>query len=173
MKNIFVIIFLGISFGMKAQTELVQQTGIEASILSLSVNHQQPLTKSLLADISLGYSSRFYSGYNGVSFYVAEFSPFTRVEFKQFYNRKKRLNKGKNLDFNHGNFIGIQNKLVFVDKYHLTMLNEFHWGVQTQLADNFLLNFHIGVGHYKNLKNADDNGNFFPTVGLNFRYILF
>lgn len=174
MKRIIFIFLVSISFVAHSQTELQRQTSLEAGIFSLGVNHQQPLSRTIMADISAGYGSSTYSYYSGsLSFAYFDFSPFTRVELKHIYNRQKRLNKGKDISFNRGNFIGLQNKMIFIDKKNLTMINEFHWGVQTELAKKLLMNFHLGIGHYNNVKDSYDKGTFFPSIGFYFRYILF
>lgn len=172
MKKILLYCLWAVSFGVKAQTELKRQTGLEATIISLSVNHQQPLAKHLLADISLGFGSSSVSSPGHLNYYSGLFSPFGRVSLKWFYNRTKRLNNAKSLDFNHGNFLGFQNKMVFIGQRQLTMLNELHWGVQTQLSNRFLLQFHLGLGYHQNLAMKQAGG-FYPAIGLNFRYVLF
>lgn len=177
MKRIIFIFLLSISFVAHSQTELQRQTSLEAGIFSIGVNHQQPLSRTIMADISAGYGSSIYSYSSyysrNLSFVFLDFSPFTRVELKHIYNRQKRLNKGKDISFNRGNFIGLQNKMIFIDKKNLTMINEFHWGVQTELAKKFLMNFHLGIGYYNNIKDSYDKGTFFPSIGFHFRYILF
>ncbi|MDO5608990.1 MAG: hypothetical protein Q4G08_11105 [Capnocytophaga sp.] len=112
---------------------------------------------------------------NEVEMNLVKFAPYTRAGLKYFYNLQKRIEKGKSIKHNHGNFVGFQNKFFYgsANPTGTTMLNEVHWGVQTELSGKFLFTFHVGVGHFYNIEEKYRVGRVTPTIGVRFKYILF
>ena len=98
--------------------------------------------------------------------------PYTRIGIKYYYNRDNRVRKGKEINNNRGNFLGLQNKVMYgvVTDDSTVLLNEIHWGVQTEIARNLLLTFQIGGAHYY---TKAKNNYFSPLLDLKIKYIIF
>ena len=82
------------------------------------------------------------------------------------------MRKGKEINNNRGNFLGLQNKVMYgvVTDDSTVLLNEIHWGVQTEIARNLLLTFQIGGAHYY---TKAKNNYFSPLLDLKIKYIIF
>lgn len=178
MKNIFFLAFLFV-WVVKAQEPLERFTLLEAKIIGLGINHQEPLTKTMLLDTSLGggITSVMY----GDSFrFLMPFTPsaYAKVELREYYNRKRFTTHNK------GNYVGLQSKVIATSK-EVFMFNDIHWGLQRQLKGNLLMSFHIGIGRYVYLHKSSENKifppneyrkgevMFSPSIMVEFKYILF
>ena len=91
------------------------------------------------------------------------------------YNRDKRESKGKGLNNNSGNYVGLQGKYSFGDRgffdLNRAILTEIHWGIQRNLGQKFTFNLHLGLGHIADLDLKQ--GSLTPTFGLRFGYRIF
>ncbi|ATA67363.1 hypothetical protein [Capnocytophaga cynodegmi] len=181
-KNYLIgVIFWGLPFFTYAQSDLQRQFSLEASIISLGIAYEQPLLKNTEAELSAGIIDFFKSemGYS-INSLTEKFSPYTKVALRHYYNRNHRERKGKDNSFNKGNFIAFQNKILYgaTRDNDIRMINEVHWGVQTQLIKKLLFTFHIGIGHYyrKSYIKQESNSKYWlfaPTLGLKLKYVLF
>ena len=155
---LFIFSCIGASIYAQEDTSLIKQFGLEANLVSPGVgaSYELPLLK----------------GWGSVAIDDSRFKPYTRIAVKYYYNRDKRARKGKEINNNRGNFIGIQNKLMYGDITTETTfaLNEIYWGVQTEIAKNMLLTFHIGGAHYY---RKDKEHFYSPLIDLRVKYILF
>ena len=102
-------------------------------------------------------------------------SPFADVEYKYFYNFKKRESKGKNLDFNSGNFFSfrclgrgkaIESNFTRYEDYDLAF--GANWGIQRSFKRVHLL-FELGAIYYT---DGTRNG-FAPSLQFNLGYDIF
>lgn len=170
-KKFFILAGFFSIFGFSQKTPLQKQLGIEATFTGVAVSYELPLSNNILTDISAGVANGTVTGNSSFTYsYFDFFKPFTRVEVKRYYNRDNRVQKGKDINNNRGNFIGIQNKIYYGGVTTETMMiNEIHWGTQTELAKKLLFTFQIGAGHYM---NYDKDYMFFPTMGLKVKYVF-
>ncbi len=161
--------------GQAQDISLGRQIGFDASFLSAGVFYQQPLSETILAELSAGVGSSVTKSTGSFGYIYDDFRPYTRIELKRFYNRDNRMRKNKDISFNKGNYIGFQNKMFYgikqAEEEHIVMINELHWGVEAELESRLLLNFHIGLG-YATTKYRPYS-NLIPTIGLKIKYVLF
>lgn len=141
MKRIvilFIFSCIGASIYAQEDTSLIKQFGLEANLVSPGVgaSYELPLSKRFLSDFTAGLATPLLKGWGSVAIDDSRFKPYTRISVKYYYNRDKRARKGKEINNNRGNFIGIQNKLMYGDITTETTfaLNEIYWGVQTEIA---------------------------------------
>ena len=96
-----------------------------------------------------------------------------RGKLKYTCNRENRFKKDKNIDFNSGNYIAIQS--IFsskkTDVANNVMFNEVHWGMQRSLGGKWLFNLNGGLDYAKDFNTSLDR--FYPTIGLEFSYVIF
>ncbi len=180
MKKIFLSLFLTITFciyGQENEHKLEKQLGIDFTLVSASVFYEHPLTNTILGEASVGISNAFTKEPTAIGISFSTYRPFSRVSLKWYFNRKERLEKGKDISLNTGSFIGIQNKTTYgygKDEIFNTaayLINEVYWGQHTRLSNNLLFHYHLGVGYFVTKNNSYNDG-FFPTVGVKFKYIF-
>ena len=171
---LFILSCIGAFIYAQEDTSLIKQFGLEANLVSPGVgaSYELPLSKRFLSDFTAGLATPLLKGWGSVAIDDSRFKPYTRIAVKYYYNRDKRARKGKEINNNRGNFIGIQNKLMYGDITTETTfaLNEIYWGVQTEIAKNMLLTFHIGGAHYY---RKDKEHFYSPLIDLRVKYILF
>lgn len=177
MKKIilFIIFFyIGLSIHAQVDTSLQRQFGVEVNLISPGIggSYELPLSRNFLSDFAGGFGLPIVKGWGSIGIDDGRINPYTRVGIKYFYNRNNRVKKGKEINNNRGNFIGIQNKMMYgLVTYDATfILNELHWGVQTEIAKKMLLTFQIGGAHYY----TKEGYNYYsPLLDVKFKYILF
>lgn len=169
-------------------TQLVNMASVEAGLHGMGLGYEHVFTDKWVVNLSTGLGRgyfiddpAFYNGFSS-SFIINQPVAYFRSNFKYLYNREKRLSKGKGILNNSGNYIGFQIKYttrrVFGstewdqsrDPQNRTLLNEVHWGIQRPLGQNFLFNFHLGLGF-----GADfdfKNSQLYPALGLQFAYVF-
>ncbi|MBS9774898.1 MAG: hypothetical protein KGV59_07065 [Tenacibaculum sp.] len=178
MRKIFLLFIMVplLTFGQQKESKLNKQLGIDATILGAGVFYEYPLSNKILSEISVGIGSSFVYAAPTVGFRLSTYRPYSRVALKWYYNREKRLKKGKSISLNVGNFIGIQNKIMYGygnnPKHNdlAYMMNEIYWGSQAKLDGKLLLDYHFGLGYF--LVNDRGFDGFFPTIGIKLKYIL-
>lgn len=108
---------------------------------------------------------------------VLEPSVHASMYGKFFYNRDKRMRKGKSLLFNSGKFIGV--KIKYVSKpltkemYHgqtNTLLANLNWGGQRNIGRHWDYSYSVGLGYGRNLDIT--YGTFYPAFDLKVAYLL-
>lgn len=177
MRKIFLFLFslLGVTL-LYSQNDvaLKKQFGFEVNVVSpgFGVSYEYPLSKNWLLDLSGGLAMPIIKGWGSFNIDDSSINPYTDLELKYYYNRAKRLRKGKEISFNRGNFFGVQSKAMYglQSAYSTVLMNEIHWGVQTELAKKLLLTFQIGGAHY--YTKAQEHY-FSPILDFKFKYILF
>lgn len=159
------------------ETALQPQGKIELGFNGLLMGYEARLSQNLLlnAGVGLGSGIRVQDRHVAFMFNIAKPAPFLRGELRYFYNRPKRLLKGKDISFNTGNFVGLQTKYSFgrADDadLHRGLLTEVHWGLQRHLGGRFLYHFHVGLGYIRDFNTG--SGMAVPTVGTQFSYVIF
>jgi hypothetical protein len=185
MKKIVFVIFVAIlfsltSFSSSAQEDKLQkQFKVEFNFLGIGASYEMPLSKKWVLDLGAGVGG----GVDLDDAYVWDFNSslafYTKGELKYYYNREKRAKKNKNNINNAGNYFGLQTKY-FSQRFTQTadiepltnsLLTELHWGLQRSLGDNWLFNFHIGIGALRKLD--EDRGLLSPAIGLKFSSKIF
>ena len=177
-KTVLLFIFSCIGISMYAQDDnaLEKQFGIEANLIGpgIGASYELPLSRRFLADLYGGLGTPILKGWGAIAIDDSHFKPYTRVAVKYYYNRDRRVRKGKEINNNRGNFLGIQNKMMYAlgdySPYSTFALNEIYWGVQTEAAKKLLLTFHIGFAHYY---TTGQEHYYSPLIDLKLKYILF
>lgn len=180
MKKIvllYIFFYVGFVFTYAQEKEsisLEKQFGIEANLFTpgFGVSYELPISQNILFDFAGGFGMPLMKYTGRVEIGAAFIKPYTRIEGKYYYNRVRRARKGKEINNNRGNFIGLQSKVMFSpDSDNFTiMLNEVHWGVQTEIAKKLLLTFQIGAAHYY---TKEKEHYYSPILDFKVKYVLF
>lgn len=96
---------------------------------------------------------------------------------KFYYNRKRRIEKGKNFRNNAGNYFGIRVKYTtgnntsdYNSQVRQAGLINVHWGIQRFVSNKWILNAHAGAGYATNIGGRF--GTIYPALELKFSYLF-
>jgi hypothetical protein len=182
MKKFFLLIALITINNLFSQEEsLVKQFKTDFNFLGIGLSYEIPLSEKWTVDLSSGVGGgyRIESGFAAEWILNSPLAGYLKSEFKYYYNREKREKKGKKNINNSGNYFAFQTKYnsrrFSLSETELplenALLSEIHWGIQSSLGENWLFNFHLGIGYARNLDFS--NSSIYPAVGIKFSYKLF
>ncbi|MEN1785928.1 MAG: hypothetical protein AAGF77_12410 [Bacteroidota bacterium] len=150
---------------------------INLGLHGLELSYEFPLSKQFVWEnnLGIGMGMEAFAGSPTFTFYLYRPTPFIKSQLKWIYNRNKRERKGKNSQYNAGNYIGLQGKYSFGDSdlfdISQAVLTEIHWGIQRSIGGRFTFNLHLGMGVVTDFDFSDNA--FSPTFGLRFGYRIF
>lgn len=150
----------------------------EFSVLGIGANYEIPISKVLSLDSGLGFSSGAYITKDEVKFQKSIFNPsfYFKTELKYYYNRYVRVAKKLPTRNGEGSYFAFQNKFLtqrlFDSESSLSsvMLYEVHWGIQRNVYDNFLFNFHIGLGQAHDFTTKGST--YYNAIGVKLSYVF-
>lgn len=174
MKRIFVLVFL-CSYGVLAQNNSnIERSIFKVNALAPGVSYELGVGKNL----SLNIDALVIPAIQGGSNQETEFGifPGIQADFRYFTNMKRRLEKGKNITGNSGNYLGLTNLLYsgnsfvgdlnFDSKFnHIAALT---YGIQRTRPKGFYWGFSLGPGLYTD----DFNTQFTFFVDLRLGWVL-
>ena len=183
--SFFVFLFvLLIQAGAVSSQSLQTIQKIGLGINGLEVAMEIPIAENITIEpaVGLGPSYDFRDSGSltsrmGWHWAVLEPSVHASVYGKFFYNRDKRISKGKSMLFNSGKFIGL--KVKYVSKpltdyeYHdmdNTLLANLNWGGQRNIGNHWNYSYSVGLGYGYNLDCS--RSTFYPAFDLKVAYVL-
>ena len=162
--------------------EFIQKLGL--GINGLDVAFEIPVAKNITIEpaVGLGPSYSFHQdniimGRSGWNWTLLEPSIHVSTYGKFFYNRGKRMRKGKSMLLNSGKFIGV--KVKYVSKplaYHEfagqsnTLITNLNWGGQRNIGRHWNYSYSAGMGYDCNLDFSYCT--FYPAFDLKLAYVL-
>jgi len=170
MKKLILLSFCFCSFlFINAQEQPSVEDGLfSANILTPGLEYEYGLTKSSTLDLRAGSGFAYRKGVFGEGFGVY---PIFNVQYRHYYNLKKRLDKGKNISNNSANYVALSGTIQ-VGKPIIGNLeyNEGYfgvfgpvWGLQRYYGAGFKLDLNLGGGYGFN----ESGSSFFsPIIGL-------
>lgn len=131
--------------------------------------------------MSVDLSSGIGGGYNVSEDYIEYILNVFHPAFyfsatpKFYYDRNKRIEDGKQSNYNSGNYIGARVKYITSgiaskDRMRNSMLINLHWGMQRAVGLRWTINTHIGAGYAQDLNYKF--GTVYPSAEIKFSYIL-
>lgn len=157
-------------FAQSEGTDTTTENVFRINFINPGVEYEWAIGKQQTLGFNLGvgyggsYPNLDVGGSNGFIYII---SPFFDLQFKQFYNRKKRLQKGRPINYNSGNFISarlLARGASIADNVTRTDNKDFAigptWGFQRNYGKMHLL-FDIGPYYYFDTKG---NNGFFPLI---------
>ena len=178
-----IVLFFGclsISFSQKKEeSNLNNYLKINYYFTGLEFSYEIPLNNKFLFEAGAGIGAGSYIEeipFVGESFSISfESLPVLRLRGKliYIYNRGKRLNNKKNINFNSGNYIALKNTFSSEKKdlYNNVLMSNFVWGIQRNIGGKWLLNIDGGFGYAKDFNTNLDR--LYPSIGLEFSYVIF
>ena len=170
MKQLLLLSFCFFTFlSINAQNQPSVEDGLfSVNILTPGLEYEFGLTNSTTLDLRAGSGFAYRKGMLGEGFGVY---PIFNVQYRHYYNLKKRLEKGKNISNNSGNYIALSGtiqagKPIIGDLEY----NEGYfgvigpvWGLQRYYGAGFKLDLNLGGGYgFK-----ESGSSFFsPIIGI-------
>ena len=150
MKKILLSTFLLLGFCVQAQETSNQ---FSLNFLMPSVEYETAISKNSTIDANLGFGF----GYHDASYLdKAEYGiyPDFQLQYRHYYNLKKRLEKGKKISENSGNYIALSANVSSGEPIigDMRLNNDYSgfvgplWGLQRVYNNNFKLNLNLGFG---------------------------
>lgn len=186
MKNLSILIIL-LSSGMRAfaqqtpaDTSLKTLTKLDLGFQGVGLSYEPRISNKITIDFAAGLG-----GGNDVSEDRTEYkwnvlkpAFYFIINPKFYYNRAKRIRKGKKYLNNAGNYWGARVKYVtgnnsmnMNDRTWPSLLFNVHWGIQRPLGERWLLNAHAGLGYAIDVNSGWANI-LYPAIDVKFAYLL-
>ena len=160
--------------------QTVPKIGLGINGLDFSI--EIPVGEKIAIEPAVGFGpsydiSEWDSNWVSYHYAIAEPSVHASVFGKLFYNRDKRMSKGKSMLFNSGKFIGA--KVKYVSKpltdyeYHdmdNTLLVNLNWGGQRNIGRYWNYSYSVGLGYGYNLDYS--RSTFYPAFDVKVAYVL-
>ena len=155
MKKLLLLSFCFLSFlSINAQDQASVEDGLlSINILTPGLEYEYKLTNSTTLDLRAGTGFAYWKNtYFGEDFGIY---PIFNVKYRYYYNLKKRLRKGKNIDNNSANYIALSGTLQsgkpiiggleYSEDYFGTIGPV--WGLQRYYDSRFKLDLNLGAGY--------------------------
>jgi len=181
MKKILLLLALTyflVNFTCAQSTEVYREKVFRLNLINPGIEYEYAfLSKStVLFNIGVGYGGSYPNLTKGASGWLYVITPFIDIQYRYYYNLNRRIEKGKNINYNSGDFFGFRSLSRGEDfDSNFTRSSEYDfafgpiWGLQRSFYKiNFL--FDIGVIYY-----LDTIGNcgIIPMLELSISYNLF
>ena len=170
-------LFLG-SFGQHRRSDSALSSLIMLDLggQGIGLTYEPRLSNKMTADISavVGGGHDIGEGFFEINYGYPAF--YVSLTPKYFYNRQKRINKGKEMILSSGNYIGLRLKFVAANSgpvyyYRNSVLGNVHWGMRRALGQHWLFNFHMGAGYAEDIDYGF--GTIYPALDFKFSYVFF
>lgn len=146
----------------------------------IGVSYEPRLGKKINIDLAAGLGGGYDIWTNSFTYEWQIFNPaiYIVVNPKYYYNREKRLAKGKPISRNAGNYFGLAIKYTTPNVGESTyvydaLLFNLHWGIQRPVGKRWTFNTHAGVGYATDASDlSNTGGTIYPAMDLRFAYVF-
>jgi hypothetical protein len=183
-RQIFTLVFAVVSLISLAQdntnARLHPLTKLDLGLQGVGLTFERRLGNEASIDLAAGLGGGYDIWSHSFTYIAQVLSPsgYVSITPKLFYNRSKRIAKGRSVELNGGDYIGLRIKYTTrgiaesSDAWDALLFN-IHWGLQRAIAKRWTVNTHLGIGYAINAVDLNHApGSFYPSVGFNFSYIL-
>lgn len=182
-KRIFLLAFFAVTlFSAIGQSTPLNPTRsnllkLDLGLQGIGLTYEPRLSDKLTIDLSAGAGGAYDIGEGSLtySFILTHPAVYFSLTPKYFYNKEKRIRKGKSTLLNSGNYIGLRLKYVTpterqLDDVRNSILVNVHWGMQRALGTRWLFNAHAGAGYAQDVEY--NFGTIYPALDFKFAYVL-
>ena len=183
-KCIFTIVLLRASLFLFAQPSDVNNlrslAKLDLGLQGIGFTFEPRVGKNITIDLSAGIGGGYNISDNDLTYEVDITNPalYFAITPKFFYNRQKRIGKGKATLLNAGNYIGLRLKYTTKglsessDIYDALLMN-VHWGLQRPLGKKWSFMTHVGGGYAMDATDLNHvAGVFYPALEFRFSYVF-
>ena len=172
-----IIGFLTSSYGqtLKPETKLTSLAKLDLGLQGIGLTFEPRLCNTVTTDLSVGFGGGYDISEGSIGYQAVKPALYFSATPKYFYNLKKRINNGKRIQYNSGNYIGLRLKYNMPlykksDIIRKSILTNIHWGIQRFIGNHWTINTHIGVGYGHDIDY--DFGTIYPAIDFKFSYIF-
>ena len=163
------------AFGQNTDIKLSRLAKLDLGGQGLGLTYEPRLSNKMTVDISAGLGGGYDIAEQSIEINYVKPAFYFSLTPKYFYNRKSRIEKGKETRLNSGNYFGLRLKYVAPNdrKSDLTrnsILANLHWGIQRAIGNHWTFNSHIGVGYAQDIDYGF--GTIYPSIDFKFSYIF-
>ncbi|RYE19692.1 MAG: hypothetical protein EOP45_12250 [Sphingobacteriaceae bacterium] len=184
MKKLLLMSLLAASiFTASAQdstgnTSLKSLTRLDLGFGGVGFTYEPRLGNKMTMDLSAGAGGGYNVHEGGVDYRWDLLQPsiYFIVNPKLYYNRQKRIRKGKSVLNNSGNYFGLRLKYTTEsissgNSYSSqAALVNLHWGMQRPLGKKWVFNAHAGLGYARDIGTTF--GTIYPALDVKFAYLF-
>ena len=153
---------------------------LDLGLQGIGFTFEPRVGKNTTIDLSAGIGGGYNISTDDLTYEVDITNPalYFSVTPKFFYNRQKRIEKGKASLLNAGNYIGLRIKyttkgLSENSEIYDALLMNVHWGLQRTLGIKWSFMTHIGAGYAMDATDLNHaNGTFYPALEFRFSYVF-
>lgn len=144
--------------------------GIQAGFLGIWVHNETKLSNSIALRSEIGFDA----GFSGVAYFDASanghniyiYTPVITLEPRWYYNLDNRLEKGRSIANNSGNFVGLKvsfnpDWFVISNSDGAYVPNQINiipkWGIKRTVGEHFTYEAGIGFGYHDNLDRTGED----------------
>jgi hypothetical protein len=179
MKKVIFIIIIALNVFQGYTQENIRNTSsvLRLNLINPGIEYELPVFDhfTVLFNVGIGYGESYPNLTINASGWLYSICPFMDVQYRNYYNLAKRLNKQKNISYNSGNFWGVRlltRGKEFDSNFTRTSNIDFAvnpiWGLQRSFGKINLL-FDIGISYYfDNIGNDGISPTFEFGLGYNF-----
>lgn len=158
MKTIsLILIFCGLaSMARSQQTSAEKSTsGIQTGVLGVWIHNESRLSNYFALRSEIGFDTEFFGG----SFYDKTgilITPVITLEPRWYYNLNKRVEKGRRIDGNSGNFVSLKSSyhpdwFVISNYINVGIISNISiiptWGIRRNMGKHFNFEAGFGIGY--------------------------
>lgn len=186
MKKIFLsVVFAGyvlLAFAQDPATstntaEVRSLTKLDLNLVGIGFTYEPRLAKFMTLELSAGAAGDYSIVGGGLEYTFRTIFPafYFSANPKLFYNRQRRVEKGKKTLLNAGNYFGLKAQYTTPSvapenmENHALLVN-VHWGMQRAIGRRCTINTHFGLGY--GYDSATNSGVVYPAIDLHFSYVL-
>lgn len=185
MRSIFTLVFLLSCTFLLAQNSstennLEKLVKLDLGLRGVGITYEPRLSNKMTMELSGGIGGGYDISFQEFTYYWNFVDPalYIIVNPKYYYNRNKRITKGKSTALNAGNYIGLAIKYTSrgmaenTDVWDALLFNA-HWGLQRNIGKRWTFNTHAGVGYAIDATDlSNSSGTVYPALDIRFAYVL-
>lgn len=157
--------------------ELRTLTKLDLGLQGVGFSVEPRLSKRMTMDVSLGAGGGYDVGSSHFDYEWNLTDPafYLSVTPKLYYNRAKRMAKGKIVKNNTGNYFGLRLKYTTpsirgeAEVFNTALMN-IHWGMQRFAGTRWIFATSFGIGYATDLDGL--GGTLYPALDAKFSYIF-
>lgn len=164
--------------GEQRSKYLKTQGKIDFGFSGLSLSLETPVSNKVLLEFAAGLGAGYKVNEDfKYRMYFDDPAFFGSAHMKYYYNQQDRVDAGRPVSYNAGNFFGIKAKYTSPtlkdQKTWHTMLIGFHWGMQRKMGKYFLYQFNAGIGAAVDLEDkTSTHVTLFPDLNFRISYVF-
>uniref|UniRef100_UPI0039A4B0C7 hypothetical protein n=1 Tax=Ornithobacterium rhinotracheale TaxID=28251 RepID=UPI0039A4B0C7 len=156
-------------------TSLENLAKIGIFIDHIQLGYELPLGQKYLLNLAVGAGGANIIEHNSFEYHLGNnyYGLYGKIQAKYYFNRERRVAKGRSLINNAGSFLGLQTKWNNngnKEYTNPTWLTDVHFGQQVPLGQKFLFNYQVGLGYGRDLETTEHL--VYPAFSFNFSYVI-